>query len=253
MPSSRTQPPRECHKSSPYDSRDARLASDSLLPSPPVSLSPMFAPSDGSFEWPSSRPSLANLCGELESARQEMSNVLALFCNELKKTSCMEVNTLQAQLKSNCKDQVKLKAELHKVHIDKEAAVTAEHSLCVSVDQFRGTQDLAISCPICRSSMDRPFALRECGHCFCYGSRLKAPPYTAANLQELYENNYIFIHCYNCPLCDITVYEKSVEARYLKDLIEVLFTAFGAPADLAEADPHLNDADIWADVFRDQL
>ncbi|KAN0074677.1 hypothetical protein V8E55_011726, partial [Tylopilus felleus] len=73
-----------------------------------------------------------------------------------------------------------------------------------------------VTCGICHLATDRPFLIRECGHCFCYGclrtwfhhclaqqlsyhdvpARLRSPPYTSADINELFADSHIFILIY---------------------------------------------------------
>ncbi|KAF8834761.1 hypothetical protein BDN67DRAFT_985086 [Paxillus ammoniavirescens] len=78
---------------------------------------------------------------------------------------------------------------------------------------------------------------------------LKTAPYTAAKLKELFDNRHIYITQFSCPLCRVHVASRPIEIYQFKDLVHEANQLFGQLQDLAVADSHLGDDDIWADIF----
>jgi hypothetical protein len=111
--------------------------------------------------------------------------------------------------------------------------------------------------------------LVECGHSFCYGclrgwfhtcierqvryrdvpKHLKSAPYTAAKLRELFDDGHIYVAQFTCPLCRVIVRSRPIEIYQFKNLVHEANQLFGHPEDLIAANAHLEDHDIWADVF----
>ncbi|KAI6154198.1 hypothetical protein BKA82DRAFT_4350635 [Pisolithus tinctorius] len=78
-------------------------------------------------------------------------------------------------------------------------------------------------------------------------------PVTAAKLKELFENKHIYAAHYTCPIagCLTDVENKPIENDLAGNMINTVNDILGPPAKQVDADPHLNEPNVWADIFYD--
>ncbi|KAH7918970.1 hypothetical protein BV22DRAFT_1051387 [Leucogyrophana mollusca] len=168
------------------------------------------------------------------------------------------------------KEKAKLVKAKNQAEKDRDAIAATLANLKKDIDKFIASKDEAITCSICTMCMERLFTIVECNHTFCYdclrqwfqsslSEQLKYrdvpeehahPPYTAQTLEFLFQQAFIHVLLYKCPLCRSSVRKRPVEVPLLKDLVAVISTTLGPPKEPAIVNPHLEDDDIWAGVFR---
>ncbi|KAI6155996.1 hypothetical protein BKA82DRAFT_4011368 [Pisolithus tinctorius] len=120
-------------------------------------------------------------------------------------------------MKQSCLEMIKMKAAVCRA----QKAQAAKAHLWESLEQVKWC--------------DTPEHLRE--------------PSTADQLHELIENEHIYSPLYYCLSCKGTVHCQPIEVYIFKELIEAVHSVAGLPDDLMVEDPHINDSDIWADMF----
>ena len=82
-------------------------------------------------------------------------------------------------------------------------------------------------------------------------AHLKEKPVTAEKLKELFENKYICATRYICPktACQAEVENKPIEINLAGDMINAVNNILGPQANQVDLNPHLNEPNIWADIF----
>ncbi|KAI6137497.1 hypothetical protein EDD17DRAFT_1517271 [Pisolithus thermaeus] len=80
---------------------------------------------------------------------------------------------------------------------------------------------------------------------------VKVKPVMAVNLKELFENKHIYMVHYNCPItsCLIDMESKPIKNSLAGRMINAVNDILGHPAKQVDLNPHLNEGDIWADIF----
>ncbi|KAH7918404.1 hypothetical protein BV22DRAFT_1134619 [Leucogyrophana mollusca] len=165
------------------------------------------------------------------------------------------------------RDTRKTQREKETIEEDTKAETGRAQAARKANEQFLATRDTVLACPGCEVTMQRPFTLSTCGHTFCHRclriwfqasiaqrlqfaadapARLKKPPYTAAQLDEMVQHKYLVYVWYTCPLCDKNIDARPIETRHLKELVEAVNEAFGT-VDV----PHDIPLDPWADSWID--
>lgn len=76
------------------------------------------------------------------------------------------------------------------------------------------------------------------------------PPLDNYKLEALFDEHFIFILTYHCPLCNAFIRKRPKEHFALRDLAAQLFEAIGYPDDYAEKGFVVpEDGDVWSGVF----
>ncbi|KAH7920019.1 hypothetical protein BV22DRAFT_1050654 [Leucogyrophana mollusca] len=140
-----------------------------------------------------------------------------------------------------------------KAEEEKKVAMSNADAAHSAKKRFLDARDRAISCPVCHEISRRPFTWFQntiAGRMEYTRApeHLRHPPYTAAQLDEIYRSRYALIVSYSCPMCRKDVQEKPIETRCLKELIDAISDAFGVPTEVAD-DLKLNIQDPWADSW----
>ncbi|KAI6137597.1 hypothetical protein BKA82DRAFT_19240 [Pisolithus tinctorius] len=198
------------------------------------------------------------------SAAEASSPVGDVFVQQVTRITAL----LEDDMKQSRLETIKMKAAVRRAQKAQAEAEAAKAHLRESLEQFNAVKSEITKCGVCMDTMNRPFVLVECGHSYCYGclrlhfhtclrNQVKwrdvpehlREPSTADQLHELIENEHIYSPLYYCPSCKGTVRCRPIEVYIFKELIEAVHSVAGPPDDLTVEDPHINDSDIWADMF----
>ncbi|KAI6143964.1 hypothetical protein BKA82DRAFT_19991 [Pisolithus tinctorius] len=213
------------------------------------------------------------------SALSRASNLPADGDNDLEPKDLLQkmsqiMDLLEEDVKRSRREVQKLMTEKETAEKAHANAKGAEEDLRKIMERFRATHADTVKCGVCQRCIDRPFTLVDCGHSFCYGclrkwfhnsllrqlrwrdtipAHLKQKPVTVAKLKELFENKHIYTAHYTCPIagCLTDVENKPIENDLAGNMINTVNDILGSPAKQVDADPHLNEPNVWADIFYD--
>ncbi|KAH7906908.1 hypothetical protein BJ138DRAFT_1161518 [Hygrophoropsis aurantiaca] len=209
---------------------------------------------------PTSSSSSTSESGEAKLTRLHVTRIMAFLENELKRE------------RSEFLEQKAQFLEEKEVLIREKRSAEAEvAALRQQRDTLVAARDETLTCSVCHQCMERPFTIVECHHSFCFSclrgwwqtsisrqlrwrtvpEELRNPPYTAATINALFGGGFIHILLHTCPLCRGSVSERPVEIPLLRDLVQTISATHPPAAGVVPAHPQLEEADIWAGVFRE--